>query len=292
LLVLCGALIAFLCNIGRTFFLAAIAAKDGIEAVSNYHDPLGFTVLAICLVLIWSLARLISGPLPKLPSSTVTAPSPLPWRFAFGLGAWVMFTVIGVEAWYRAHETPGKLPWSFVWPVDKKDFSDVPISRLEADALACDEERGAEWANGDGSHWMAFFFKWAEGPVRSRILARMHRPENCLAAAGCKLREDRGTIIVKAKNLLIPFHSLDFEYAGGQVYVFYCLWENRSKQPSDRPRIRGEWTRFAKLEAVLLGERNLGQQTLEIVVFGYEAQRRRKTAFRCDVGAMIQIYGV
>src|SRR5271165_1121402 len=193
LLVLCGALIAFLCNIGRTFFLAAIAAKDGVEAISNWHDPLGFTVLAICLLLVWSLARLISGPLPKLPSSNVPAPTPLPWRLTFGLGVWVIFTVIGTEAWYRAHETQGKLKWSFVWPVAKKDFSDVTIPKLEADALACDEERGAEWTNGDGSHWMAFFFKWAEGPARSRILARMHRPENCLPAAGYKVREDRGT---------------------------------------------------------------------------------------------------
>jgi len=115
----------------------------------------------------------------------------------------------------------------------------------------------------------------------------MHRPENCLPAAGYKLREDRGMITIKAKDLLIPFHDLDFEYAGNHVYVFFCLWEDRSKQP-ERSRIRDEWNQFAKLESVLLGERNLGQQVLEIVVFGYNKPEEAEAAFCCDVEAMIQ----
>jgi exosortase len=291
LLILCGALIAFLCNIGRTFSLAAFAAKEGTEAIANYHDPLGFTVLAIALLLLGSLARLISGPLPKLPSSTVPAPRPLPWPFVLGLGAWVMLTVIGVEAWYRAHEREAKLRWSFVWPVEKKDFSEVPIPTVAADALAADEARGAEWVNPDGSAWMAFFFKWAEGPARSRILARLHRPENCLPAAGYKLREDRGTILVQAKDLRIPFRSFAFEDAGNPVYVFFCLWENRAKQP-DRPRIQDEWTRLANLESVLLGERNLSQQVLEIVIFGYNKPEEAEAALRRDLVAMIESYGM
>jgi hypothetical protein len=116
----------------------------------------------------------------------------------------------------------------------------------------------------------------------------MHRPETCLPATGYKLREDRGTITVKAKNLLIPFHAMDFEYAGEQVYVFFCLWEDRLKQP-DRPGIRDEWTRFARLESVLRGERNLGQQVLEIAIFGYNKPEEAEAALRRDVGAMIQI---
>jgi exosortase len=287
-IVLCGALIAFLCNVGRTFFLTAVAAKDGVEAISNWHDPLGVAILAICLLLVWGLVRLISGPLPKLVPSK--GPPLIPffsWRLASGLGAWVLFTLVGVEVWYQLHETKDKSRWSFIWPVYKKDFFDVTIPKLEADALACDQGRAAKWVNDDGSRWMTFFFTWAEGPTRSRILARMHRPENCLPAAGYKLREDRGTITIKAKDLLIPFHDLDFEYAGDHVYVFFCLWEDRAKQ-LERPRIRDDWNQLAKLESVLLGERNLGQQVLEIVVFGYNKPEEAEGALRRDVEAMIQ----
>jgi exosortase len=288
-LVLSGTLVAFVCNVGRTFILAALAAKDGLEAISNWHDPLGFAVLAVCLLLVWGLARLISGPLPKLLPSTPAALIYSPQRWALGLGVWVLLTIVGTEIWYRAHEAPEKLHWSFRWPIDKKNYSDVAVSKTEAAALAFDEGRGAAWTNDDGSSWMTFFFKWAEGPPGSRILARMHRPEICLPEAGYKLREDRGTVTIKAKSLLIPFHALDFEYAGDQVYVFFCLWENRS-QASEQPWTRNEWTRFAALESVLRGERNLGQQVLEIVVFGYDKPEQAEAALRRDVEAMIQIH--
>jgi hypothetical protein len=40
---------------------------------------------------------------------------------------------------------------------------------------------------------------------------------------------------------------------------------------------------------VLLGERNLGQQVLEIVVLGYNTLEEAEAALRRDAGAMIQI---
>jgi exosortase/archaeosortase family protein len=288
LLVLIGMLVALLCNIGRTICLATLAAKDGVEVIANWHDPLGYLLFATCLLLVWRLARLLAGPRPKLSFSEAPEPNPLPWRLTLSLGAWLMLTVISVEVWYRAHEERGKVGWSVAWPVSKKEFSDLPITELEANALACDEKTGAGWTNSDGSHWMAFFFKWGEGPARSRILARMHRPENCLPAAGYTLREDRGTLTVNAKNLRIPFRALNFEYGGDQVYVFFCLWEDRRKQP-DQNRIQDEWTRFAKLESVFLGERNLGQQVFEVVISGYNKPEEAEAAFRRDIGAMIQI---
>jgi len=79
---------------------------------------------------------------------------------------------------------------------------------------------------------------------------------------------------------------LDFQYAGDHVYVFFCLWEDRPKQ-LERPRIRDDWNQLAKLESVLLGERNLGQQVLEIVVFGYDKPEEAEAALRRDVEAMI-----
>jgi hypothetical protein len=95
------------------------------------------------------------------------------------LGGWILFTVLFTEFWYRSHETVGRDRWSFVWPVYKPDFADVPISKSEADTLLFDEGRGAEWTNEDGSHWVAYNFRWSQGPSRSRILARAHHPENC-----------------------------------------------------------------------------------------------------------------
>jgi exosortase len=286
-IVLCGAAIAFLCNVGRTSLLTAVAAKDGIKTISSWHDLLGFIVLAICLLLIWGFVRLVSGPIPNVRPSKETARGPFPWRSASCLGAWSLFTILGTEVWYRTHEPRETLHWSIEWPVTKKDFSDLMIPQPAADMLKFDEGRAASWTEGDGSSWTAFFFKWAAGPPRSRILARAHRPEVCLPAAGYKLRADRGTITIDARGLIIPFHALDFDYDGRQAHVFFCLWED-GLRGTVQPRVWDPWTRLARLETVLLGERNLGQQVLEIVIFGYATPQEAEAALRRDVEAMIQ----
>ena len=267
--------------------LTLVAAKNGIEAISIWHDPLGYAVLALCFVLILWLARRFTGPLPKWQPAKAAEPIHYPWRLLFGLGTLVMFTLFGTEVWYRGHETGEKLRWSVTWPANKKDFSAISISKLAADVLACDEKRAAEWTNGDGSHWMGFFFRWAEGPRWSRIRARMHRPENCLPAAGYRLRENRGPIAIQTTNGPITFRALDFEYAAARVDVFFCLWEEGLKF-SKPLRIQDEWNLSARFESVLSGERNLGQQVLEIVISGCDTPEHAAAAFRREIGAMIQ----
>ena len=65
-----------------------------------------------------------------------------------------------------------------------------------------------------------------------------------------------------------------------RLYVFYCLWQDRRKA-GEPLRIRDFWDqRLVGLESVLLGERNLGQQTLEIVIFGYSAPEEAESALR------------
>jgi exosortase len=151
-LVLGGALIAFVCNVGRTFALSAVAAKSGIEAISSWHDPLGIAAFGLCLLLVWGLVGLVSGPLPKPIPSKSAAVNVFPRHLAFGLGGWILFTVVGTEVWYRSHETDEKARWSVAWPADKKDFSEVKLSERELDPLACNERRSAEWTNSDRSH--------------------------------------------------------------------------------------------------------------------------------------------
>src|SRR5271166_2157016 len=140
LLVLSGVLIAFFCNVGRTFLLCSVAAKSGIASMSKWLDPAGFIILGICFFALWGLARFLSGSLPRLQSSKGSAPMPFPPRKAIGLATWLLFTVLGTEVWYRTHETGETLHWSFKWPASKDHFSDVLIP----DALG-DERRAASW---------------------------------------------------------------------------------------------------------------------------------------------------
>ena len=50
LLVLAGAALAFFCNLVRTFLLVWVGAEHGSEAIKNWHDPAGYTILSVCLL--------------------------------------------------------------------------------------------------------------------------------------------------------------------------------------------------------------------------------------------------
>jgi len=282
-LVLLGVIVAFLCNVGRTFLLCWIGAKSGIESLSKWHDPAGFTILGLCFVVLWGLAALLVGRPPRLQPSKQSTLRPIPRGLMIGLGTWLLVSVVGTEVWYRAHEGKETRHWSFDWPVMKEHFSEVVIPERLGD-----ERHGGSWTDSDGSRWMAFFVKWVAGPPRSRILARLHRPEVCLPAAGYKLEADRGTITISAKDLSIPFHALEFDYDGQHVFVFYCLWEDR-REAGEQPRIRDDWDhRLVGLESVIFGERNLGQQTLEIVISGYATPQQAEGALRRQMVSLIK----
>jgi exosortase len=112
ILALSGVLIAFSCNVGRTFLLCSVVAKNGIESFLKWHDPAGFIILGICFFVLWGLARFLSGAPPRLELSKGSAPMPFPPRRAAGLAMWLLVTVLGTESWYRAHETRQTLHWS------------------------------------------------------------------------------------------------------------------------------------------------------------------------------------
>jgi hypothetical protein len=100
---------------------------------------------------------------------------------------------------------------------------------------------------------------------------------------------DRGVITVKAKDLNIPFHAMDFDYDGKQAYVYFCVWQDRLKS-GKQLRIRDHWDdRLVGLESVLLGERNLAQQTLEIVIFGYATSQEAESALRHQMQNLVRL---
>jgi hypothetical protein len=245
-------------------------------------------LMAACFLLVLGTARIISGRLATPPPAARTRSVHYPYRLLVGLGAWILFIFVGAEIWYRAHTPNRTTKWSVSWPVHKAEFVDIPITKSEADALLFDQGRGARWTNADGSRWVAYFFRWGQGPSWSRVAAREHRPEVCFPGAGYTACGDHGMISVQAKGLSIPFHALDFQEGERKEYVFFCVWEDGLKS-SERPRSPDKWNQLTRLRSVLLGERGLGQQTLEIVVSGYENQAEAESAFRREMVEFIEV---
>jgi exosortase len=61
LLIPLGFLFSMTFNIGRMSLLTWIAAKKGVDAISEYHDPAGITIAVLCTFALWGLAALLKS---------------------------------------------------------------------------------------------------------------------------------------------------------------------------------------------------------------------------------------
>src|SRR5438128_1281944 len=115
-----GAVLAFICNVVRTAVLVWAGSTSGPKSIAAWHDPAGLTILIFCLFGLW-IASLI---MMRRGNASVMAPSienqRAPIRFNSGLlGAlviWVLLVEVGVQTWYRSHQTMTGSRWSVRWP--------------------------------------------------------------------------------------------------------------------------------------------------------------------------------
>ena len=68
LLVPAGFVFSMAFNVCRMALLTLIAAKKGVPAISQYHDPAGITIAIACTVALWGLAILLRSPKSKVQS--------------------------------------------------------------------------------------------------------------------------------------------------------------------------------------------------------------------------------
>ena len=270
-----GLVAAVVTNIARTFFLAWTASREGLPAVGKWHDPAGFLILSVCFAVVWVTALFLArseshpamGPSPALAR-------PLPAGFATGLSLWMLSTIVAVELWFHEGGEPPESPWSLLPP----DGS-VPIQIGEEAArqLQCDQSSAVAWREGDGSDWLMYFLEWRPGPIRSRVLARIHRPDICLSSVGLKLIADRGMVPVEAAGFTLVFHAYAFEQDGRPLFVYYGIWQNRSQRARESGNLSPS-EHLAGLQAVIWRERRLGQLVAELAATGYA------NAAQADVG--------
>ena len=102
-LVIVGALIAFAGNAVRTISLAMLAAKHGIESIAVWHDPIGYALMTASFIAVAGAARIIAGPLPKLPAAISSRQVRYPYLLLVSLGGWILLIFISTEIWYREH---------------------------------------------------------------------------------------------------------------------------------------------------------------------------------------------
>jgi hypothetical protein len=136
--------------------------------------------------------------------------------------------------------------------------------------LHYNEGGGASWRAADGHRWMMYFFRWLPGRTAARFV-KVHRPDICLPASGRTIVRDNGIHLIRANDLNLPMRSYLFDDNGTPLHVFYCYWDARSSYDNVAAAVAEDWTPRGRMRAVFRGQRELGAQMLEIVVWGYES---------------------
>ena len=115
LLVAVGLALSFICNVGRAFLIAAVAAQSGLDAIARWHDPAGYTILTLCLIGVWAVDQFsgVSAP-PKRSRSADESTHRLPRALYVGVALSLVGSMVVTETWYpgarRTRTSPLVLP--------------------------------------------------------------------------------------------------------------------------------------------------------------------------------------
>jgi len=308
LCVFAGFALSFLFNLARMSLLVWVAARKGVAAIASWHDPAGVTILVACFFCLWGMGVVLKGKTETLKTEKLKTETPrieavkaagtgpggkhfsnLAFQlsaFSIALTAWILLTELGVEAWYRSHETrvPVAAQWTVAWPTENPTFKELPLAGKTRQILHYDEGRSAAW-EADGLQWQAVFLRWKPG--RTAIhLAQSHTPKGCMTAAGHTLNAISPQEWFDVNGLRMPFLAYQVTDAPQPFFVFYCIWD-------DRASVQGfetmSLTYGNRLAFVLAGLRNPGQHSLEIAIAGPESAEQAKAVLARELQKLIRV---
>lgn len=274
--------VALLANLARTLLLISVALRQGLPAMEQWHGAAGLLVLAASFTALWWVSRRLARGHHGLwrnaadqPKSPVALPAGM-GRCLLALGAWMLLVEAGVEAWYRLHERGLTAPvtWTITAPRERPEFRELAFTEAACRILRFDEGLNARWREADGKTWQMIFVRWEPGRVGVQ-LAKNHTPDICLAADGRQVTVTEPLRFFDVAGLRLPFRVYRVTDQGATAYVFYSLWEDQRPGSAFGPAPLNLRTR---LTAVAAGRRNLGQRSLELVLWDQPGEAEARVA--------------
>ncbi|HZR18609.1 MAG TPA: exosortase/archaeosortase family protein [Verrucomicrobiae bacterium] len=294
--------LALLGNLARTILLTVLAATKGPTALPGWHDAAGTLILTACFLAMWLAATRLRSSRCSDPFSTrqkaAGAPTaPCRWfssdRFArtalFPVVAlvWIAIVEFGTNAWYGSRERhlPAPVTWHIVPPRDQTAYRELPFSMASRRILRFDRAINAAWTDERGLPWQAIFLQWNPARTAAR-LARNHTPADCLSASGLQPAAQSTLLSISVRELELPFRSYAAHSDGGPLRVFYCLWEDRA---AHRDFNSEDLTYRQRLFAILAGQRNSGQRSLEVAIWGALTEQEAITALQALLDKIVEV---
>ena len=288
-LVVAGAVVAFVCNLGRTFLLVLLGAEKGSDTIRKWHDPAGLSILFICLFILWGLSIFLrkKAPIKAAISSHFVASSGISRPLLAWLFAATIIAEVGTQVWYRMHESPAThMPaWAVTWPTHAQDFKSIPVAEQAQELLRYNEGGGGQWSSDDGHQFGMYFFRWFPGRTAG-LFIKNHRPDICLPASGMKQIGSEKLKLITVNGVPLPIRSYIFDNNGMPLHVYYCYWDGTV--PNAATINQENWTASGRLRAVREGKREVGAQMLEIVASGYDQDQMAEEAVRNQLEKIIR----
>jgi len=292
-LVIAGCVFAFICNLVRTAILVWIGAHRGATAIEAWHDPAGLSILLVCLFGLWLLSLLMrrhaEAQIPTASTNYAYAPLGFSMPVVASVTLWLLFIEAGVHAWYRVHESRVvNSRWGVRWPSAENAYKAVAIAPEAESLLRYNDGGGARWTGPDGHQWMMYFFRWLPGRTAA-LFVKVHRPDICLPASGMIMVRDNGIHLLTVNGVNLPVRSYRFDDHGTPLHVFYCYWDARSSYESEKAANEEDWTARGRVRAAMRGQREIGAQMLELVVWGYEDDAEASGALQRQFAQIVGI---
>lgn len=284
LLLLLGASWVFACNVARATTLVLVAATRGLEALKDWHDPVGTAVLVVGMAGLVGVAMLLGRRTADAEREAAIANAAASPRSNRAMAemlaalAWLAAIFAATEFWYRSHEQRliARPAWHMRWPTEQTTVREMPIADETQAILRYNHASSAAWEDPRGVTWWTFFARWE--PQQSALqLVRSHSPEICLPAAGRNFRGELSPVVLETGPLPLRFRVYEFEQGGKPLFVYVCIQEDKVA-PSGDETAAGEWNLQGRLQAVRNGQRNLGQRLLEIAVIGLQNSEQANEA--------------
>lgn len=266
LLLVTAVVVALLGNIFRSSLLAVVASRQGLAAVSSWHDPAGMIVLLLTFGSVFAVAALwrCAPSRTVLPVHSGRFDAVRVSRVAAVSGAILFTALFGTECWFRLHEGGSAVGRS--WALHPREgipgVSRVEVPQATLKMMYYPEGFSERWIRGDRHEGgQSFYFRWAPGRTSLQAVS-MHNPEVCLGSIGMKMKAPLSSYTYESSGLSIPFRSWLFEQNGRPVHVFQAMVSDGDLHHAglDFP-YDSLWGRF---RVVLEGRRNRGQRMVEV----------------------------
>lgn len=272
LLVVLGAILAFSSNVVRSAILVWVAATQGSSHVAAWHDPAGMSIFIFCLVALWFISlwlrKDVAPHLPESRPATIGRVSLSP-VLAGLLAAVFLVGEIAIQIWYNSHQSAvTHSRWSVRDPLSEA-YEKIAIPSETQRILGSDESRSGRWTSADGHQWLLYFFRWLPGRTAA-LFVKIHRPDVCLPASGLTMTSETGIRLRQINGVTLPIRTYRFDAHGVPLHVLYCYWDGRSSYEKAEVANEEDWSAEGRVRSALRGQREVGAQMLELVVWGYE----------------------